>query len=340
MPLAVAATDWSVSRKRVLGLLRLGAADQSAHAIPDEALAEIDSIRMLDLNDTLAMQNSNDFIIDEHTSVVKKIIPPSQDLVQISASDWAKDPIGSASALENEFDRYVGRYREAIPPIYQALIWAQAQIPMSNLEMQNAPIEQMDDFHSLYRFPENCVVSTLFNQEREGSTGAWQADARLFFHPKHPFLSQVTGLIHERVYYLGRLDFYQDSSSFGTYFFTRVTLTSKQIYKDAIAAYNQIFGMTSIYVSVLQEGPNIWLGSLINAVFQAAQGSRDPRVLGPIYETTYRPMLLNLNLLDENSRKIADKNLTRFFVKGIAPDPIEQMQGWPVNVNQSEIPLP
>jgi hypothetical protein len=319
---------------------RLGAADGRAHAVPDEALAEVESIRMLDLNDTLAMQNSNDFIIDEHSSIVKKIIPPSQSLEQISASDWASDPSGSANLLEAEFERYVGRYREAIPPIYQALKWSQTQIPLSSLEMQNTPIEQMDDFHSLYRFPDNCVLSTLFNQVLEGSTGAGQADARLFFHPKHSFLSQVTGLVHERVYYLGRLDFYQDSNSFGTYFFTRVTLTTDQIYKDAVAAYNQIFGNTSIYVSCAQEGPVAWLSSLIGDVFQVAQGSRDPRILGPIYVNRYRPLLLGLNLLDEKSRKIADKNLTRYFVKGIAPDPVEQLQGWPVNVNESEIPLP
>jgi hypothetical protein len=319
---------------------RLGAADDKAHAIPDDALPEIESIQMLDLNDTLAMQNSNDFIIDEHSSVVKKIIPPSQSLAQISASDWAKDPSGSANLLEGEFERYVGRYREAIPPIYQQLKWAQAQIPLANLEIQNAPIEQMDDFQSLYRFPENCVLSTVFNQARDGSDGAWQADSRLFFHPKHSFLSQVTGLIHERVYYLGRLNFYQSSNSFGTYFFTRVTLTSKQIYKDVIAAYNQIFGYPGIYVSAGQEGPSAWLNSLFSDVLQAAQGSRDPKILGPIYVNTYRPLLLQLNLLDEKSRKIADKNLTRYFVKGIAPDPVELFQGWPVNANESEIPLP
>jgi hypothetical protein len=314
--------------------------DNTAHVIPNDALSEIQSIEILDLS------HANHHIQvfghrDPEPIFNRHVIAPAGHFDLITDKMWQNDKAKYVEIFENEVERYASRYEESIPQIYSDLQTAKLALPVSEINFVNHEVPQTSDYEAFQSDTPNCVVSTLFYQWRDTdqSPYQWTADARLFFHPKHSYFSQVVTLLHERIYWISRHVLTPWSDAESTYLFTTATLTQETNYGDAIANYNELFQLNGAeYLLPIAPGPAAFTKQLLADIVAVAGSNTNLPLILEVYKKQFRAKIFSANMIDDKTKKEMDKALTQYFKTGQTDPGYVFIHGWPADFNLSTLP--
>jgi hypothetical protein len=170
--------------------------------IPDSMLGNIISIESLELVQAKKMASKkmvqkvpelyNPLLLPALNPPVNLETPPTRDLTLLSTAA----------------DLYINRFSTNLPQMVASYRFASQILNIESLK----PLTPGELEHTIQDFitvtmeppPKNCVVSSIMVQKGYGLHATWQVDERLFYHPMHTFMSQMTTLLHERAYWMYR----------------------------------------------------------------------------------------------------------------------------------------